>query len=52
MVVTDILNSHQNRSKNKLVGENGVTRVSTWKLLAPGYGLLISEGFSVSPCAK
>ena len=27
MVVTDILNSHQNRSKNKLVGENGVTRV-------------------------
>ena len=27
MLVTDILNSHQNRSKNKLVGENGVTRV-------------------------
>jgi len=34
----DILNSRQNRSKNKLVGENAVTRTITWKLLAPGYG--------------
>ena len=32
-----ILRSRQNRSKNKLVGENA----STWKLFAQCYGLLI-----------
>ena len=35
----DILNSCQNRSKNKLVSENAATR-ATWKLLAPVHGLL------------
>ena len=34
----DIENSRQNRSKNKLVRENAVTR--EWKLFAPYYGLL------------
>ena len=32
------LNSRQNRSKNKLVRENAVTR--EWKLFDPRYGLL------------
>ena len=34
----DILNSRQNRSKNKIKNKRRDT--STWKLLAPGYGLL------------
>ena len=34
----DFQNTRQNRSKNKLVRENAVTR--QWKLFAPPYGLL------------
>ena len=36
----NILNLRQNRSKNKLVSENAVTRAHAWELLVPGYGLL------------
>ena len=36
----DIQNSRQNRSKNKLVHEKR-RDTSAWKLLAPGYGLLV-----------
>ena len=36
----DIQNSRQNRSENKLVRKNAVTP-SAWKLLVPGYGLLL-----------
>ena len=38
----DIQNSRQNRSKNKLVRENAVTRDhGTWLAPASGYGLLL-----------
>ena len=38
------LNSRQNRSKNKLVQENR-RDMSSWKLLAPDYGLLVINDF-------
>ena len=37
------LRSRQNRSKNKLVNENR-RDMSSWKLLAPGYKLLVING--------
>ena len=43
----DVLNSRQNRFKNRRARENAVIRELSKKFLAPGYGLLLKLNFRV-----